>query len=60
MVNRRLSLARARAVRSWLVEHGLERSRFEIRGYGSEQPVAPNDTAEGRAKNRRIEFRPID
>ncbi len=58
--NRRLSLRRAEAVRDWLVAHGLDRDRVEVRGYGSEQPVADNDTAEGRARNRRIEFRRLE
>ncbi len=58
--NRRLSLRRAEAVRDWLVTHGLDRNRFEVRGYGSEQPVADNNSAEGRARNRRIEFRRLD
>lgn len=58
--NRRLSLERAEAVRDWFVAHGIDRSRFEVRGYGSEQPVADNDTPEGRARNRRIEFRRLD
>jgi len=55
--NLRLSRDRARAVMDWLIEHGVDRRRLTIRGYGSTQPVAPNDTAEGRARNRRIEFR---
>jgi OOP family OmpA-OmpF porin len=58
--NRRLSQQRADAVRDWLVGHGIERNRMRTRGYGSEQPVAPNDTDEGRARNRRIEFKQLD
>ena len=41
----------------WLIEHGLDRGRFETRGYGEENPIDTNDTEEGRARNRRIEFR---
>lgn len=58
--NRRLSQQRANAVRDWLVEHGLERGRFETRGYGPASPIDSNDTPEGRARNRRIEFRRLE
>ena len=53
--NRRLSEQRARAVRDYLVEHGIEADRLEAVGFGDAQPVASNDTEEGRAQNRRIE-----
>ena len=36
------------------------KARLTVRGYGPREPIAPNDTAEGRARNRRIEFRRID
>ncbi|MDR0588901.1 MAG: OmpA family protein [Burkholderiales bacterium] len=55
--NLALSLARAEAVRAYLVEKGLSPNRFETMGVGPDQPVASNATPEGRAKNRRIEFR---
>ena len=55
--NQRLSQQRAEAVLRWLIEHGLDRGRFETRGYGEENPIDTNDTEEGRARNRRIEFR---
>ena len=55
--NQRLSQQRAESVLRWLIEHGLDRSRFDVRGYGEAEPVDTNDTAEGRAHNRRIEFR---
>lgn len=58
--NARLSEQRARAVLRWLVEHGLDGDRFEPHGFGSTEPVAPNDSPEGRARNRRIEFRRLD
>ncbi|MCS6799747.1 MAG: OmpA family protein [Myxococcota bacterium] len=58
--NRRLSEARAQSVRDWLVRHGIEAARLTVRGYGHTQPVASNDTEEGRAQNRRIEFRRLD
>jgi outer membrane protein OmpA-like peptidoglycan-associated protein len=53
--NQALSEARAEAVRSYLVAHGIDASRVEAIGYGDAQPVASNDTDEGRARNRRIE-----
>ncbi|MEM9188058.1 MAG: OmpA family protein [Myxococcota bacterium] len=53
--NQRLSESRAEAVRDYLVEHGIDRSRIEAVGHGDQQPVASNDTEEGRQQNRRIE-----
>jgi OOP family OmpA-OmpF porin len=58
--NTRLSQERAEAVRDWLVEHGVDAARLTVRGYGPREPISPNDTPEGRARNRRIEFRRID
>jgi OOP family OmpA-OmpF porin len=58
--NRRLSQQRADAVKTWLVQNGIEDARLTTRGYGAAQPVASNDTPEGQAQNRRIEFRRID
>ncbi|MBX3245976.1 MAG: OmpA family protein [Myxococcales bacterium] len=58
--NRRLSQQRADAVRAWLVGRGVDGRRMQARGYGAAQPVAPNDTDEGRARNRRIEFKQLD
>lgn len=54
--NMRLSRQRAEAVKAWLVEHGIDASRLSSRGYGPTQPAGSNDTEEGRAQNRRIEF----
>ena len=51
-----LSYRRARAVVEYLASKGVPRDRLEYAGYGSRQPVAPNDTADGRALNRRVEF----
>jgi outer membrane protein OmpA-like peptidoglycan-associated protein len=51
-----LSRNRARAARNWLVRQGIERSRISVKGFGPDQPIAPNDTDENKAKNRRIEF----
>jgi len=55
-VNQALSEKRAQAVVDYLVKAGLPASRFTAVGYGSTQPVAGNDTDEGKAQNRRIEF----
>lgn len=57
--NQDLSLQRAQAVRDWLVAHGIEASRLEVRGYGSSQPRVPNTDDASRARNRRIELRQI-
>jgi OmpA-OmpF porin, OOP family len=54
--NQALSEKRAQAVADYLVKAGLPADRFTAVGYGSTQPVASNDTAEGKAQNRRIEF----
>jgi adhesin transport system outer membrane protein len=56
-VNDPLSEARARAVVDHLVSGGIPASALTARGYGSTKPVADNATAEGRARNRRVEFR---
>jgi OOP family OmpA-OmpF porin len=52
-----LSLARADAVRSYLASKGVAPSLISTSGSGPDRPVAANDTPEGRARNRRIEFR---
>src|SRR5216683_2703907 len=54
--NQALSEKRAQAVADYLVKAGLPPDRFMAIGYGSTQPVAGNDTDEGKAQNRRIEF----
>jgi outer membrane protein OmpA-like peptidoglycan-associated protein len=51
-----LSYRRARAVVEYLVGRGVPRARLDYRGYGPRNPVAPNDSPEGRALNRRVEF----
>lgn len=53
--NQQLSEQRAQAVRQYLVDHGVDGGRIEAVGLGDTQPVASNDTDEGRARNRRIE-----
>ncbi len=51
-----LSRRRAEAVRTSMVEGGIEPGRIETRGVGPDEPIDTNETAEGRARNRRIEF----
>jgi OmpA-OmpF porin, OOP family len=54
--NQKLSERRASAVRAYLIELGVEKNRVYTEGKGEGQPVADNKTAEGRAKNRRVEI----
>lgn len=55
-LNLRLSKDRAESVKAYLVSQGANASRVEATGYGPNQPIASNKTAEGRQKNRRVEF----
>ena len=54
--NNKLSVRRAEAVKAYLVSKGIEPNRVYTEGKGKKQPVADNKTAEGRAKNRRVEI----
>jgi outer membrane protein OmpA-like peptidoglycan-associated protein len=55
--NLKLSVARAGAVRDWLIEaSGMPVTQFAIQGYGDTRPITENDTEVGRAKNRRVEI----
>jgi outer membrane protein OmpA-like peptidoglycan-associated protein len=54
--NMKLSQARADAVKAWLMKKGIAAERIGAKGLGQDQPIASNDTLEGRQKNRRIEF----
>lgn len=54
--NQKLSIRRAEAVKAYLVSKGIEANRVYTEGKGKKQPVADNKTAEGRAKNRRVEI----
>ena len=58
-INQRLSRERAKAVVDWLISQGTSPEKLEYEGYADTQPVAPNDTAEGREKNRRVEFKVV-
>ena len=55
-INNPLSMERAASTRDYLVARGVPISRIAIDGVGSRQPVASNDTAAGRAQNRRVEI----
>jgi outer membrane protein OmpA-like peptidoglycan-associated protein len=54
--NQQLSEQRGQAVRAYLIEQGMAASSVTARGFGKTQPVASNDTAEGRQQNRRVEI----
>jgi len=54
--NMGLSLRRANAVRDYLVSKGIDGSRMTVKGYGESAPAYTNDTPEGMAQNRRVEF----
>ncbi|HTX87679.1 MAG TPA: OmpA family protein [Bacteroidales bacterium] len=57
--NQKLSEDRALSVRSYLIKHGIAPDRVSAKGFGETQPVAGNDTPEGRQQNRRTEVRII-
>jgi outer membrane protein OmpA-like peptidoglycan-associated protein len=55
--NKKLSLRRAQSVKSWLEAKGVRAKRLTVAGKGFDEPIDDNKTDEGRANNRRIEFR---
>jgi OOP family OmpA-OmpF porin len=55
--NKQLSEKRAHAVYNYLINNGVDAKRLIAKGYGSEQPIAPNDTDQHKQLNRRIEFK---
>ncbi|MBU8893142.1 MAG: OmpA family protein [Bacteroidales bacterium] len=55
--NQKLSESRAKSVVEYLVSKGVGSSRLEYKGYSFNQPIADNNTAEGRSQNRRVEFK---
>jgi outer membrane protein OmpA-like peptidoglycan-associated protein len=54
--NQTLSEQRAQGVRSYLTQEGVPESSTSARGFGKDQPIASNDSAEGRQQNRRVEL----
>lgn len=58
--NRKLSAERAASVIQWLIDAGIAEERLSSEGFGPDQPIAPNETAKGRALNRRVEFHIAD
>ncbi len=59
-LNKRLSRSRAQSVKSYLESQGIDAGRIEFEGYGFDRPIAPNETEQGRAANRRVEIEVID
>jgi OmpA-OmpF porin, OOP family len=57
--NKTLSEKRAQACRNYIVSKGIDKKRLDAIGFGDERPIAPNDTDEGRQKNRRIEAKEL-
>jgi outer membrane protein OmpA-like peptidoglycan-associated protein len=55
-LNQKLSQDRADAVKSMLIQSGIDASRLDSKGYGESMPVTENSTSEGKANNRRVEF----
>jgi outer membrane protein OmpA-like peptidoglycan-associated protein len=58
--NQGLSERRAKAVEEYLISKGISADRLEIMGYGPSNPIAANDTKEGRAMNRRVELKVLE
>ncbi|MBN2341459.1 MAG: OmpA family protein [Deltaproteobacteria bacterium] len=58
--NLNLSEARAEAVRQYLIKQGIDGNRIAATGYGDQRPIAPNNNAKGRQKNRRTEVRIVE
>jgi len=60
VINRALSQRRAESVLAYLAAKGVPSENMTAKGYGPEKPVAPNTSAEGKAKNRRVELQVIE
>jgi len=58
--NLKLSQRRANSVLQYLVKHGVAKNRLQAKGFGESNPIADNDTALGRARNRRTEFKILE
>jgi OmpA-OmpF porin, OOP family len=57
LYNKRLSQKRSEAVKAAMVKRGIAAERLTPKGYGEDEPIATNDTKEGRAQNRRVQFK---
>jgi OOP family OmpA-OmpF porin len=57
--NQKLSERRAQSVVNYLKKEGIAANRMSAKGYGMDQPMDTNSTAEGRARNRRVEIKPL-
>ncbi|MEP2446029.1 MAG: OmpA family protein [Balneola sp.] len=55
--NERLSQSRAEAVRTYVIDRGIAEERIQAKGYGESEPIADNETEEGRQENRRVEIK---
>lgn len=53
--NQKLSERRAKAVKDKIVEQGISAERLDAKGHGEDNPIATNETREGRQQNRRVE-----
>jgi len=58
--NIKLSRERAQVVGDYFVQHGINKERTIVQGFGSDKPVADNETEEGRTKNRRVEVQIVE
>jgi outer membrane protein OmpA-like peptidoglycan-associated protein len=56
-INKNLSKRRANTVMIHLIKKGVKAGRLTTKGYGEKDPIAANDTADGRATNRRVELK---
>ena len=58
--NKKLSKKRAKFIRKYIIDSGVNKNRIEYQGFGEEHPVGDNETEAGRSKNRRVEFEIIN
>ena len=58
--NFNLADKRSQAVRAYIIAHGIQADRLEVRSFGSTRPITENDTPTGRSQNRRVELSILD